>query len=92
LRMRMWHTWAIIFLPPILLFCHQYFLWCIHSYIPMLLFLCHVYICWCFWLGSCSDGYFYMKQTYVGGGASISAASNQPVCVHLRCLACSLCK
>jgi hypothetical protein len=51
------------------------------SFLPPLLFLCHVYsYCRCFWLGSCSDGYFYMKQPYVGAAASISAASNQPVC------------
>jgi hypothetical protein len=52
--------------------CRQY------SLIPTtLLFLCHMFA---YWLGSCSDGYFYMKQTYVGGGAaSISAVSNEPV-------------
>jgi hypothetical protein len=35
---------------------------------------------WLMFLSSCSDGYFFMKQPCVGGGASISAASNQPVC------------
>jgi hypothetical protein len=28
---------------------------------------------------------FYISRLNVGGAASISAASNQPVCVHLRC-------
>jgi hypothetical protein len=40
----------------------------------------YIFIGFLFWLGSCSGGYFYMKQPCVGAGASISAASNQPVC------------
>jgi hypothetical protein len=69
----MWHTWAISCGVAII--------------IPTLLFLCQ-YRLLIVDVSSWAAVLMAMKQPCVGGGASISAASNQPVCDHLRCLMC----